>query len=787
VLGAGIILSVGLAFTVRAWELKEMKQHAADLAHEQAEKLHISILRSMEVLYSIASLHAAQGGIRRQEFHQFVRQALDRQPELQALSWNPVVLAAQREEFEAAAAAAGLTDFQIREKTATGSFRPAGVREKYVPVYFIEPLKSNAAAQGFDLGSDADRLAALNRACDLAQPVATAPVHLAQGPDNQAGLLVLLPVYAGDPAPEQRRKTLAGFAVAVFRVNNLVRAEFTELRHKGISARLFDLAPSGELIYGDPDSLTVRSDTVALEVAGRRWVMAFAPLPEFIAAQSHLQSWLVLAGGMTFSLLLTAYLFGNWRRTVEIAAANQAKSDFLASMSHEIRTPLNAILGYTQLMQRDPELPPEQRDSIAGIAASGRHLLGVINEILDLSKIEAGRMELHPIDFDLAVLANGLAATFRPLCAQKKIGFRLDLPPGNHHRVRGDEGKLRQVLINLVGNAVKFTDAGEVALRMMPQADGCWRFEVFDTGLGIPPGEQSEIFKPFHQGSGARHQGGTGLGLAIALRQAELLGGRLELKSERGSGSRFYFTIPLAAAAIAMEPAPARVTRLAAGVQVRALVVDDNWGNREVLERTLLAVGCTVWCASDGPAALAAVQESRPDIVFLDLLLPGWSGTETARRIRSGIETPPVVVAHTASLLAAHREAARGAGCVDFLSKPFECEQIYACLERHLGVQFERAAPAPEPVADVPLAPLALPEALCARLMVAAELHSTTALKACLLELRQLGPEAGRLADQVRLLMRSYDMDGIQRLLSQLVVPPAGSPQEEKGKMKQSG
>lgn len=776
-LGIGIVLSVGLGLIVRGWEQKELRKHAADLAREQAEKLHVSILRSMEVLYSIAALHAGRADISRRQFHDFVQQALVRQPELQALSWNPVVPAAQRDHFEAAAAADGLTDFQFREKDSAGHFQRDRRRDEYIPVYFIEPLNDNRPALGFDLGSDAERLFSLDQARDTAEPVATAPIHLAQGPANQAGLLVLLPVYAsGIPATvAARREQLVGFAVAVFRVNSLVQAEFNELREKGIEARLFDDPATGELIYGKRSATA--GDKVPLEVAGRRWVMEFSPTPQFIAAQSHLQSWLVLAGGLAFTCLTAAYLFGSWRRTVEIAAANQAKSDFLASMSHEIRTPLNAILGYAQLLQRDTSLPPEQRDGIAGISASGRHLLGLINEILDLAKIEAGRMELNPIDFDLALLAHGLAATFRPLCSQKRIGFRLDLAGGEPQRVRGDEGKLRQVLINLVGNAVKFTSAGEVALRVRREPDGRWQFEVFDTGLGIPPEEHGDIFKPFHQGSGARHQGGTGLGLAIARRQVELLGGKLELKSERGIGSRFFFFIPLGDTLTAAEAAVPDVVRLAAGSSVRALVVDDNRENREVLGRMLASVGCQVSYAVDGPHALLSVREHRPEIVFLDLLLPGLSGAETARKIRAewGADSPKLV-AHTASAPALHREAALAAGCMDFIPKPFECESLYACVERQLGVTFQRAEPSAGVIAaEAPWERVALPEGLCARLTVAAELHSTTALKVCLQELRQLGPEAERLAGQIRLLMRSYDMDGIERLLSQ-VVPAAASP-----------
>ena len=772
-LGAGVVLSFWLCFIMRGWEEKESQKHAADLAHEQAEKLQVSFMRSMEVLHSIASLYAAENGITRRQFHEFVQQTLGRQPELQALSWNPVVPASRRQEFEAKAVGDGLTGFKFCEKGPTGQFQPAGPRAEYVPVYYIEPLARNSAALGFDLSSDPERSLSLERARDSAQPVATAPVRLAQGPDDEAGLLVLLPVYMGG-VPAQitgRRQQIAGFAVAVFRVNDLVQSEFSELKKQGLAACLLDDSPEGQLIYGK--RLDGVADKVWLAVAGRPWLLEFSPGPEFLATQSHLQSWLVLASGLAFSLLIAAHLFGVWRRTMIVTAANQAKSDFLASMSHEIRTPLNAILGYTQLLQHDPGLPPEQRDSIAGISASGKHLLGLINEILDLSKIEAGRMELNPIDFDLAMLANGLTATFRPLCAQKKVGFRLEIPPGEWHRVRGDEGKLRQVLINLAGNAVKFTSAGQVTLRIFQESGNGWRFEVFDTGLGILPEEQTDIFKPFHQGRGAQHRGGTGLGLAIAQRQVELLGGQLELRSERGVGSCFFFTIPLPETTVAVEEPVLRVVRLARGSAVQALVVDDNRENREVLGGMLSAVGCEVHYAVDGVEAHRIACERWPQIIFLDLLLPGLSGTDTARKIRESLgAAAPKLIGHTASVLAFHREDALAAGCTDFIVKPFEAEQIYRCLEHQLGVTFERADLPGEAVKPgACLERIDLPEELCARLMVAAELHSTTALKAGLQELRQLGPEAGQLANQIRQLMRSYDMDGIQHLIASVAHP----------------
>jgi signal transduction histidine kinase/CheY-like chemotaxis protein len=835
VLGVGGILSLSLFLTLRGWEGREVERRAADLAQEQVERLHVSVLRSMEVLHSIASLHAAVGNLGREQFQPFVQQALARQPELAALSWNPVVPHANRAEFEAEAARTGLTNFHFVELGDDGRFQPAQARETYVPVYLIEPLASNAAALGYDLNSDPRRHGALERARDTAQPMATAPISLAQGPANQPGILVLLPVYAGPPPATvvERRQQLAGFAVAVFRVHDLVREAFQSLDGKGIQARLFDTSPGGELLFTSATeaggSVGGPSSIATLEVAGRNWAVEFAPTRALARAQSHFQSWLILAGGLLITALTAAYVFGGWRRTrqvaaanaalqeevverqraeVEAEAANRAKSDFLASMSHEIRTPLNAILGYTQLMQREARLLPEQRDAVAAINASGRHLLGLINEILDLSKIEAGRMELNPVDFDLKTLADELTATFRPLCAEKRIRFRVGIngaERGIHAAstcelesyavpnidraermtvkradarapmsVHGDESKLRQVLINLLGNALKFTRAGEVFLGIKADSEGRWLFEVIDTGLGIPEDEHEQIFKPFHQGKSARHQGGTGLGLAIAHRQVALLGGALELQSERGFGSRFFFTLPLPPARADVEPAAAPPSvRLAPGQAVRVLVVDDHRENRDVLGGMLRQIGCEVWVAADAAEALAQTRAVEPAMVLLDLRLPDQSGTEVARRLLqdpSGCRAK--IVMHTASALAKHRDEAMAAGCVDFIAKPVALERLCDCLERQLGVRFEALDSAVEADAHPRLGHqrVVLPPDLYARLTVAAELHSTTALKAVLQDLRTEGGAAAQLAEEIRHLMRSYDMDGIQKLLARAVL-----------------
>jgi signal transduction histidine kinase/CheY-like chemotaxis protein len=802
VLAGGVILSLVLFLMIRGWEMRAMQMKASDLTHEKVEELHVDILRSMEVLHSISSLYASQGTIEREQFHEFVRQALLRQSEIQALSWNPRVSDAERIRFEMLATN-GSPGYELRELTAAGEFIQAAHRSEYVPVLYIEPLNGNASVLGYDLESNSRRLASIKEARDTGLPVATAPIRLAQTRDHNKGFLVLLPVYQGKTPPAnlaERREWLAGFAVAVFRVTNLVYDVFQQLKAQGIEVRVFDESPTGEIIY---DNVTPANEKFAaglkkiipLEVAGRCWAVAFIPTPRFIATQSHVQAGSVLAVGMLFTLLMVAHLYGGWWRTRQIAvanaalhhevavrkraeaaaaAANQAKSDFLASMSHEIRTPLNAILGYSQIMQRDRQLTAEQRDAISSISASGQHLLGLINEILDLSKIEAGRMELNPVDFDLAALGHGLAATFQPLCAGKRIGFRVVADGGGKKFVTGDEGKLRQVLINLLGNAVKFTNVGEVYFRCKNVSGAAWFFEVIDTGLGIPEDERASIFKPFHQGSNSQHQGGTGLGLAIARRQVELLGGKLELQSERGIGSRFYFQIELPAAADEPQLVPLMPQRLKPGQDIRALVVDDRAANRDILGKMLTEVSCTVSFAADGEEALRLVREKIPQIIFLDLLLPGMNGAATARALLSVPGAADLkIVAHTASALAQYRDEARQAGCVDFVAKPIRAERVYECLRVHLGAEFEYAAPMPDVENPSPwdAGQLRLPDELYARLATAAELHSTTVLKSCLMELRQLGPGAEQLAEHIRHLMRSYDMDGILRLISRAAVP----------------
>ena len=454
----------------------------------------------------------------------------------------------------------------------------------------------------------------------------------------------------------------------------------------------------------------------------------------------------------------------------QIQEANQHKSDFLARMSHELRTPMNAILGYAQILRDEPDLPPRQQRGIQTIARSGEHLLALINDVLDLARIEAGRLELNEVDFDLSRLVRELAAMFELRCAQKGLAWRVEMERGSSW-VRGDENKLRQVLINLLGNAVKFTDRGEVVLQVDTAAHDRYRFAVHDTGPGISPERQTLIFQPFEQeGEGVR-KGGTGLGLAIAQRHVILMGGTLELESSEGQGACFAFTLHLSPAS-AESPVRQRETdplvrHLAPGFSVQALVVDDVPENREVLGYVLEQIGVQVQLAGSGEEGLVQARQSLPDIVFMDIHLPGIDGVQTMQRIWDEHGQEQVkIAAISASVLRHERQQYLEAGFDAFLGKPFRREQIYACLAELLGVEFAYESHPAKTGETLPIQPeIVLPEPLYARLWEAADLSQVTAFERGLEEVQALGVAGRQLAVRLSELNQQYDRDALLALL----------------------
>ncbi|MEL6384620.1 MAG: histidine kinase dimerization/phospho-acceptor domain-containing protein [Cyanobacteria bacterium J06626_18] len=437
----------------------------------------------------------------------------------------------------------------------------------------------------------------------------------------------------------------------------------------------------------------------------------------------------------------------------EADAANRAKSEFLANMSHELRTPLNAILGFTQLLMRDASLTQQHHHNLEIVNHSGEHLLALINDVLEMSKIEAGRITLYEETVDLYWLIHSLEGMVRFRADSKGLQLSIDIAPDVPQFIRADEGKLRQVLINLLGNAIKFTAAGRVILQVTiatciteacleqqhshrlespnhrlqtsspTGGDSTFRarseklssptpalvFRVTDTGVGIPEAELGTIFDAFVQARMVeRSQRGTGLGLAISRRFVRLMGGDIIAHSMLAKGSTFIFDIPLIhteAIQSGTSQPPSQVVAIAPGQpRHRILVVDDQPDNRSALSQLLTQVGFDVCEAANGEAAIAAYQQYRPHLIWMDMRMPVMDGYEATRCIRELEEQEtgnreqgignrregagPVIIALTASVFEEKREAVMAAGCDDFVHKPYRDSIIFEKLARYLGVKY---------------------------------------------------------------------------------------------------
>ena len=462
-------------------------------------------------------------------------------------------------------------------------------------------------------------------------------------------------------------------------------------------------------------------------------------------------------------------------------AANRAKSVFLANMSHEIRTPMNAVLGFTQLLLREPGNSPRQRQQLTSIMRSGEHLLQIINDILEMARIESGRLKLSPVRFDLTGMLGDLQAMFAQRAQERGIVFTVDFPPGLPAAITADATKLRQVLINLLGNAFKFTPTGGcVALRFqaIPVAAGEVRLEaeVTDSGSGIASEDVDRLFDPFFQSPEGRAAGGTGLGLTISRQFARLMGGDITVRSTPGVGSRFRFhslAQPAESHDLPRTSLPAQAWRLSPSwMGCRVLVADDIGDNREVMASMLATAGFDVRHAENGRDAVEQCAVWRPRLVMLDLRMPVMDGFEAARQLRAAHGGEVSIIASSASVFPEIRDQALAAGANAFLAKPFAEDELFRILTEVAGVRFVDAADGAEELpaaADAALEACSvealhrLPESLLQDLrqaLVEADHHRIESLAA---RIRTLDDALGR---QIQRLNEFYDYEPLHELLS---------------------
>lgn len=562
-----------------------------------------------------------------------------------------------------------------------------------------------------------------------------------------------------------------------------------------------EVAIAKAMVAGNQDIERTQLDGQAVYVAyiplrEADWSIALVIPRNNIESQLHLLDLLaLLVAGLLITLLLILWHGHNWekaqlKRSKELAdTANRAKSKFLANMSHELRTPLNGILGYAQILLRDRDATPSQLKHFQVIQQCGNHLLNLINDVLDIAKIEANRLELVPETFYLFPFLDSLAEIFRMRAAQKGLSFQYDIAFNLPTKVYGDPKRLRQVLMNLLSNAIKFTPTGHITfqIKLISTSDSLAehhpslaqdsyriQFAVFDTGVGIPPEQIESIFKPFEQvGHPEQRQDGTGLGLAISTQILTLMASNLNVNSSLGQGSQFSFELQLPGSETqrceqrSSSDAQTIVTGYE-GPPRTILVIDDKWANRAVLVALLQSMGFITFEAVDGHDGLEKAVDHRPDLIITDLVMPRMDGFEFMHQLQPLSELQEtVVIASSASVFESDRDQSLAAGAKAFLPKPIQSDTLLDLLQTHLSLRWTYCIRPSQGKVGLPEMPTSLPleKEILLYLQDLAEMGDVDAIAHEAEQLKEKYPTAEDFLQNIREFSQNCQLDDIESLL----------------------